>query len=546
MYRRANYKSVLTKDSVKDALDKGEYINKNDKLWLTSTKETFRGRYCPIEREEKTEHSRDKTNFVLGFDESRRYLTTATDYRPHTSLSSPSRIHVDNTTNIPDFSSQYNKDLKLEKSEYQNQFDELTRNTIRPPMRSLKERQQYTNDLRSTHFQLGSCETKTGTETQHSFIDFKNSCIDDDLKRGALETYKSRVFREGDWNQTNRHMLKKSITQNDFVTKDATSCRLPTQKSYQQRTHFSLGSDTNKTASSYDKDYGLAQANFSDQSINGSLYVPCDAEIFPKNDENHFITTHDNNFKAKDKELTLQIKRERICDLNKNIERHSLRSVPFCTTDDISSSSIPRKLMSMNKSAYQVQYPTLCDKVASPNSPTYNHTKGDYNETIRSEFQDSFSAHDQRATEIRNECMLRRKDNKSTHFVFGTRDCGEFQNTEQASQYSKHVPLDPTLLAAGKSLPFTKSYSHIFSCGDGESHSEGLQQSIMKNDYRLMDTERSLQVPNRCNMSRDKEVVMDTHFFHLDDEYKGCLQSTTQTHFITPPRNSFDKQPLDV
>ena len=97
-----------------------------------------------------------------------------------------------------------------------------------------------------------------------------------------------------------------------------------------------------------------------------------------------------------------------------------------------------------------------------------------------------YKPHDHKSKILRNECQVRRRDNKSTHFVFGT-DCLDDKRFEQSSQYRKHLPVHPSLKSAGKSLPQKKVYSHVYPCLNAALDpllSSGKPISVMKTDYK--------------------------------------------------------------
>ena len=364
-------------------------------------------------------------------------------------------------------------------SEYQNQYA-LNEEYERPKLQTLEERRLHTNDLRATHFQLGDFKQNSFSETQHSFVNSQENNNSTFQKCDNTETYKSRVFRDGDWNKSDRRLLSKSITQKDF---DIPKSYIPKERSaseneYQRSTHFNLGSLKSKNNSVYNKDY-VQTSNYKCGRLYQPIAKPINSKLFPCSDyANQFISTNSHTFGTTDEELTLKMRKERIKSLEQTKKKHNCNAVPLADFEK-DAGSIPQKLLSMTRSAFHGHY-TAARSPEKQVSPIFNHLNGNFTNKNLSECQDSYGPLELQAKEVRNDCLQRQQDNKATHFEFGNGNPNK--KSEHSAQYRVLMPLDPTLRAAGKSLPQTKAYSYIFS-HTGEEKASLYQQSVMKGDY---------------------------------------------------------------
>lgn len=364
-------------------------------------------------------------------------------------------------------------------SEYQKQYA-LGEDYELPKLQTIEERRLHTNDLRATHFQLGDFKENSFSETQHSFVNFQGGNNSTSQKCDNTETYKSNVFRDGDWNKLDRHLLSKSITQKDF---DMPESYIPKQRpasetEYQRSTHFNLGSLKSKNNSVYNKDY-VQTSNYKCGRLYQPIAKPIHSRLFPCSDHtNQFISTNSHAYGTKDEELTLKMRKERIKSLEETKKKHNSNAVPLANFDK-DAKSIPQKLLSVTKSAFYGHH-TAPRSPEKQLSPIFNHLNGNFTNRNLSECQNSYGPLEQQAKEVRNNCLQRQQDNKATHFEFGNGNTNK--KSEHSAQYGVLMPLDPTVRAAGKSLPQTKVYSHIFS-HTGEEKASLYQKSVMKCDY---------------------------------------------------------------
>lgn len=528
---RQHCKSKCTKDSVRTALQKGEYVGDSD-VWLTSAKESYQGEpKSDVVKPIQSKQSRDTTNFVLGFDKV-TYLTTTEDYKSHEVKDKPkkSQVYDMDKSHIPDFCPEYVECRKTKPSEYQVSF------TLDPsqPVSTLKtseDRKKHTNDLRSTHFQLGSCSDSKTSETSHSFCEMTKK--EQSKMLYASERCKSTVFRPGDWNNNDQKMIKQSVTQSDFCRCEEIKPRAEAHARYHRATHFKLGSEQNKEDSIYTKDFTTSPNLATCKPSLANAPVP--AMVIPTDTDTSFESTLQSNFGNCDRDIMLQLKEERKTNCTENKCRQTKNSVPISFKKE-ASSVIPQHLMSTSTCHFHQPLEKEENKPYT-GVPEYNHLTSDYNgtETKQSETKASYLELPIACKELREECHRQFKENKATHFDFGIDNLNDTV-TEQCSQYRQHLPLDPSLQPAGKSLPEKKLYRHIDGIGgqytpaqitkQSDSNIEIQSTSVMKRDYKPVSSQRVTEnIPVK---------TVDTHFFHMDNDFQGTQNSTTKTDFLPP------------
>ena len=319
---------------------------------------------------------------------------------------------------------------------------------------------------------------------------------EDNRGRGALERSASKVFRPGDWNRNDRKLLAKTVTQKDF-TIPVHSTSINDNKDYNIATHFELGSVESATHSSYHKDFAMTPKIASQRPV--LVSEPAHSKLFPCDIDTNFISTKHEEFKDNGRDFILSLRKERMSAMDENKKRHASISVPISFKQE-PLPPIPCKLMSITTSDFH-QPPSHVEEENHCPTAQYNHLSGDYNKAFLSEAKQSYTPHMNASRKLRNESLRRQQDNKSTHFVFGVDRLDE-KKTEHDSQYRLHLPVDPSLKPAGKSLPHKNIYSHIYPCMSvkekignryvsskmpevegGNCEKELLPASVMKQDY---------------------------------------------------------------
>ena len=405
-----------------------------------------------------------------------------------------------------------------------------------------KERKKYTNDLRETHFCLGTWHTKNTSETKHS-IGFENSIDEEQNNRffgsargGSLSSaslhdcrnnnsmvdrnrHESKVFRDGDWNRTNRKSIKSSVTRKDFIDPPpyrtsllSSSCEDGnsmlkfnhefTKPNYHRATHFDLGNaSSGSDASLYHKDFAVKPLTFAydrERACCELGHRNPTLELFPKGTQQSFITTKDTKFKDHGTDNLLSAMRDRTNEVfaikqrngrdSHQIYRNQMSSSPQSSSRSLYQSDDYRysrgdeerlpahRMISMSSSDFR-RPPLTENNKCSIKVPVNNHIYGVDYDKMMSEAQEKYKTHQSfSARQVHQECHERRRDNKSTHFVFGSSGTGSplkssnstsastikpNRFSEQASQFRQRPPLDPSTRAAGKTMLEGKEYSHL-------------------------------------------------------------------------------------
>ena len=520
-----NFRSRFAKDNVLEALQSGEYkFDGKSNAWLTSAKESYRHQEPTKSNDAKlTAESRNATSFTLGFDKV-TYMTTTEDYKSHGMKCKPeSIVNNMNKSLIPDFCPEYAKSRHTEPSEYQVKYKV---DSNQPPQKytTSEDRKKHTNDLRATHFQLGSCSDSKTSETGHSFCEITTK--EPPKMDYASERCKSTVFRAGDWNSNGRKMIKESVTKSDFTPCSETRIENEVEdeimsKLYQRATHFKLGSAEDKDDSIYTKDFLAAPNVTTYRPSIASAPVP--ALVIPNDcaDSGRFKSTLQRNFGRPDRDIMLELKEERKNNCTENKMRMAENSVPI--SFKVPKQLIPQQLKSTTACHFHQPLEKEDNRAYFATGRTeFNHLNGSYNspKARQSETKASYLGSPVDCRDLRAECHRQFADNITTHFDFGIDD--EQPVSEHLSQYRQRQSVDPTLRAAGKSLLKTKDYCHI------EQETRNIGTSVMKRDYKRVSCE------DICEKGRPKPVGCPTHFFHMDNDFQGTQNSATKDDFKSP------------
>ncbi|XP_031570129.1 uncharacterized protein LOC116304522 [Actinia tenebrosa] len=249
-------KDLLVKDHV---LQKGEWDLEVTRLdpWNTTTSNNFKKPLPALNdtRRKVKSVDRDVSSISFGSSSNHKLPTTSKDFEKKW-LDAPKKAQPDLGTSIPDFAKKYlvNKKIGNDGSIYDSSFNEAKKVDT---SESTKERKYHTRDLRTTHFYMGDTRTYYDTETSNRFLPSKMSPDNPSSisTNTALETYRSNVFRNGDWNVSGHPIMPYSVTRNDFyikpfssgITDRARRLSLPRQASTKEsKSKMSLGKRINK------------------------------------------------------------------------------------------------------------------------------------------------------------------------------------------------------------------------------------------------------------------------------------------------------------
>ena len=371
----------------------------------------------------------------------------------------------------------------------------------RPKPKPYEERKKYTNDLRETHFKLGSWDEVNRTETQHS-LGFEKRYNEEGLSNSNRtidsNRHLSKVFRQGDYNRSDRKSVNKTITKRDFPAPpiksqhDLKFIHEFTDPSYHHSSHFDLGSassaDPRKLSSSlYHKDFAtkaLVPAYERDRFLKEATIGTHYLDLFRKDSKPQiFTTTKESNFKDYGTENVLQLKQERFkcCSDFKDRIGKDAHQIYHQQLNAVRNELPNQRMLSMTSSNFQ--RPPLVHNKCDIEVPTNNHLSGNFDSmnSAISEAHEKYKPHQSSSSKTRQECHDRRRDNKSTHFSLWNGPLDK-KITEQESQFRDRPPLDPSVRPAGKSLPAGQKYQHIFS--SGKQTSQSFPQSSFMMDFK--------------------------------------------------------------
>eukprot|EP00112_Aurelia_sp_Birch-Aquarium-sp1_P007152 Seg1780.1 transcript_id=Seg1780.1/GoldUCD/mRNA.D3Y31 product="hypothetical protein" protein_id=Seg1780.1/GoldUCD/D3Y31 len=161
----------------------------------------------------KHRHEYNITSF--GNEVSRSYDVTSRDIGQHRGPHGPALPFIDREVHIVDFSPKYTDQTA---GMLPSTYDE----TFNPQHESYDNRTLFAEteariqDIRSTHFKLGTFKPRKASESHDSskrLVSDEKSNQDPSAKPNR---HLSNIFKEGDWNVMNRGLLKTSVTAEEF------------------------------------------------------------------------------------------------------------------------------------------------------------------------------------------------------------------------------------------------------------------------------------------------------------------------------------------
>ncbi|XP_066926897.1 uncharacterized protein [Clytia hemisphaerica] len=551
---QAKCKILCTKDVVRDALGRGKCdAALEPSNWITSTKFFHKGDTTGFERAKIADPKVNrKSSLKLGFHKPRYRCTTTEEFIWHKNAEIPERVVPDNSVNIPEFCPNLAVEKTVKDSIYTSSFS-VDPSVPRPKPKPYEERKKYTNDLRETHFKLGSWDEANFTETQHS-LGFEKRYNEEGLSNGsnrvvASNRHLSKVFRQGDYNRLDRKSINKTITKRDFPTppvrdrRDLKFIHEFTEPSYHHSSHFDLGSassaDPKKLSSSlYHKDFAtkaLVPSYDRDRLLKEATSGTHHLELFRKESNPRlFTTTKESNFKDYGTQNVLQLKQERFkcCSEFKDRigkDQHQI----YHDQLNAGRNELPnQRMLSMTSSNFH--RPPLVHNKYDFEIPTNNHLSGNFDcmRSAISEAHEKYTPHQSSSLKTRQECHDRRRDNKSTHFSLWNGPLDR-KITEQESQFRDRPPLDPSVPPAGKYQPVGHKYQHIFSTS--KPTIQNIPQSSFMMDFKNPSSYKTPYDAISKSRSCRWEEPLASYLFHTGDgQSKDIQKTTTERHFISP------------
>lgn len=562
-------KDVLSRDHV---LQKGEWNeNVQSSPWTTSFAISFKnpGRK-DVQRVRDVNYKKNVSGIVLGSAEGRSLATTAEDF-DNKLEGVPEKIVPSLSTNIADFSPKYMSDKSFGKSKslYATSFSKKNQALQGANARNRAECQEHTNDLNTTHFQLGthgnvcdsemtsSFQNKSSYNSQEKYATTRLHSI------GAVETCKSSVFRSGDWNEAESRPQPCSVTCQDFHIKpfsvDASDCNTNTevnskklntetgclvdstdgsnQPYYQRRTHFVLGNDREERNSLYHKDFMLGNCKYLSKPLLAP--PPISSKVFPGTEEGLYEPSHSPK-KADFENLEThiqQIGQGRGAQTKLNWERHN--AVAVVLSCDAKRHTRDRQ-SSMTGADYRV--PTSELKCLSPRkAPRSRYRYLDSDGALLTlpvwpippETKEKFNTtQNETAAEVsmkykskRDDCRERIHDNRRSHFQFGSNV--DFKHSEQRDQFSSSNHVDQSLPAAGKSEGPEGKYSHVYQRSDNQQDpmNINLRKALLEFDTSLSGR---ISKDDLCKVMISLSITMNRETFEklcemCDSNHSGLI-----------------------
>lgn len=591
----AEIKDVLLGDHV---LQKGEwYENGQRNPWATSFAISFKN----PESKERVNHIKDVkknvTCFVLGSEKGPSLATTAQDYE-NKLRRIPEKAAPSLATSIADFAPKYMSDKSFGKSGsvYVNSFSKESQGLQGSSARNRAECQENTNDLHTTHFQLGNHGNEYGSETMLSFHT-KSRLSPEKPSNGSLgsfgaaETHQSSVFRSGDWNETESQLEPHSVTRIDFHIEPfsvvANDCKdnselhahventegkhnpldpkdlilvdNPNHPYYQRNTHFVLGNNRDQENSLYYKDFLLGNRECLSKPLPAP--APISSKVLPGNEEYHppLHSTNRADF-VNHKTYIQQIGQGRETKINR--ERHNATAVVL--TCDVTrhardrEASItgadylhpPRDLNALSpQKAPRSKYRYLDSDGAllkAPAWPMPSETKEEFFTAVGLLARDDMSMKHKTKTA---DCQGRIHDNRRSHFQFGS-DV-ESKHSEKHDKFFSRLHVDPSLPAAGKSEGPEKKYSHVYPRESSELGLNILSNSSPHDDHGAAGVHNGIQEFNEqrslnVNVQDPMNINLRRAFLEFDTSLSGKiskhdLRNVLSSLGITMDPETFEK-----
>lgn len=504
---RTEIKDVLLRDHV---LQNGEWHgdDRQKNPWKTSFSISFeKPSVGKNVKHGKVNVRTNVTSFVLGSEGGLSLATTAKDF-DNKLQGAPFKAAPSQSTSIADFSPKYMSDEIFGRS-----GSVYSRTFAKGPQaqgsnaKNRAECQKLTTHLNTSHFYFGSDLNGYGTETRHSFEKkLEHSAKEPGqstnlASKTAQETYKSSVFRHGDWNVAEPHFIKHSVTCNDFHIKPFTTSHNvgskdtkgqkqekddleyteskvpsispkdnPSHPYYQRSTHFVLGTNTDDRSSLHQKDFILSKRECLIKPP--AAPPPISSKVLPNlEDCRPSCSTNTADFTDHKIQVT-QISQGRAAETKLNRARHNTLAVVLscdaqCHAGDRQASMTgsgylhpPKDHSYLSPQREQNSRYRYLDSdgalLRAPEWPSPSETKEEFIPIEELAMGNGAAKLKQK----KDDCLERITDNRKTHFQFGSDN--KHKHTEQHDQFLLSLQLDPALPAAGKSEGPEQKYSHVY------------------------------------------------------------------------------------
>ncbi|KAM7447247.1 hypothetical protein ABFA07_004524 [Porites harrisoni] len=557
-------KDILLRDHV---LREGEWYSDiaKQKPWTTSFAISFEKPSVDPSNQHvrKQKVQTNITSFVLGSTEGPLLATTASDF-DNKFHGAPEKAAPNKSTSIPDFAPKYMSDKTFGKSGsvYVSSFAKKNQGQS-SSARNRAECKQHTSDLNATHFQFGTDANKYSSETKNCFENKSETHPKDTgfinvASKTALETYKSSVFRNGDWNVDEPHLVRHSVTCNDFhikpfSTEDCEDLKEQKEKNgelnesekgkflinpkddpshpyYQRSTHFVLGTNKDDRHSLYYKDFMLGTR----ESLKKPLPAPppISSKVLPNlEDCLPWRSTNMSDFV----DHGTQISQGRAAETKLNRECQNTLAVSLTCDEQRHAGD---RQVSMTGSSY-LHPPGDMPYLSPQKEPRSKYRYLDSNGALLksplwpkpSETKDEFIPHIEefkigevsvKLKDKKADCVGRIRDNRKTHFQFGSHD--EPKHSEQRDQFFSSIRLDPSLPAAGKSEGPGQKYSHVFPSESAEQGRQSARDSHPLDEVtKIKKHSQELGQQRYFNTSDAMNINLRKAFLEFDTSLSGRI-----------------------
>lgn len=558
---RTEVKDILLRDHV---LQEGEWHSEHKNPWKTSFSISFEKPdvHKSVKHERKVDVRTNVTSFVLGAEEGPVLATTAKDF-DNKLQGVPVKAAPSQSTSIADFAPKYMTDKTFGKSG--SVYDSMFAKKGQAQGSRAKNRaecQKHTDDLNTTHFQFGTDLNGYGTETRHSFKNKSENSPEggstNTASKTALETYKSSVFRQGDWNVAEPRSVRHSVTCNDFHIKPFSSKTDeleetkqqgeenqaeseeyavnprddPNHPHYQRSTHFVLGANADDRRSLYYKDFMLGKRECLIKPLPAP--PPISSKVLPNlEDCLPPCSTNKTDF-VNHKTHIREIGQGRAADTKFNRDRHNTPAVVLACN---ATHHLGDRQASMTRADYlpppkgvpylspqkepKSRYRYLDSDGALLRTPVWplpSETKEEFIPIEELVMGDSSS----KLKEKKSDCKERIHDNRSTHFQFGSDE--QPKHTEQHDQFLSSLHLDPSLPAAGRSEGPEQKYSHVYPSESAEQGRHSVSNlpardrvSMIQNQIQQLSQQRFFNPRDPMNINLRKA------FLEFDTSLSGTI-----------------------
>ena len=393
---------------------------------------------------------------------------------------------------LQDFSKPTLGDEKPSHSIHKTSY-EIDPDKPRPIPKTRADRKKQTDFATETHFNLGTWQSKTTSETNHTMSFVKEPYPHENSAR-EQKNDTSHVFCSGDWNQANRMIQAETIAMADFcypshgkqsnnhLTHEEIDFNQFIRPTYQCKTHFNSGNVTNENSSSiYSQDY-LENSNCN-MKLTSKVGPIHQLDLFASSRKKNFVSTSEYHFQNTDEEVISKMRAEGMKALEYNKMVDNLNSVPLSGNNR--DSNFQAKYLSLTFSEFQEANLGCCG-AGSVRFPEYNHLNAHYftPDTKSSEVMSEYVQHENMSKYDHDVCSKRCHNNRSSHFILGTDMSSDPKSTTLLEFCQPVVMPSCKLRAAGKSLTLNNDHQHVLPTPEDNQGATDPMKTITRDHFK--------------------------------------------------------------